>query len=101
MQTGDGAVASISGGLTPAERSEALAALTQAIAAIIAAPAGRVNTAHLLSIAAEATDAVKSQITTDKSRLRQAFDVLSSGVQAIGTAPQAYNAIQAVLALLT
>ena len=100
LQTGHGAVASISGGLSHAEQSAALEALTQAIAAIIAAPTGRVSTSDLLSVAAEATDTVKSQ-SPDKSKLRQAFDVLSSGVQAIGAAPQAYSAMQAVLAMLT
>ena len=100
LQTGHGAVASISGGLSHAEQSAALEALTQAIAAIIAAPPGRVSTSDLLSVAAEATDTVKSQ-SPDKSKLRQAFDVLSSGVQAIGAAPQAYSAMQAVLAMLT
>ena len=95
LQTGHGAVANISGSLSQSEQSAALDALTQAIAAIVAAPAGRVNTAQLLSAAAEATDTLKGP-TPDKSRLREIFDVLSSGVQAIGSAPGAYAALQAV-----
>jgi hypothetical protein len=95
LQTGHGAVANISGSLSQSEQSAALEALTQAIAAIVAAPAGRVDTAQLLSAAAEASDTIKGP-TPDKSRLREIFDVLSSGVQAIGSAPGAYAALQAV-----
>lgn len=100
IQTGNNSVANIhQGAFGEADLATLISALHQATMTIISAPRDALDTGHLLGIAAEATEIIKAP-NPDRSRLRQVFEVLSSGIQGIASAPQAYQALVSALAVI-
>jgi hypothetical protein len=99
LQTGAGAVANVAGGIHQDQRIAMLDALSEAAGVIIRAPAGSVDFSEMMRIVAESADSLNSP-APDKPRLRAAFDVLASTVQAIGSAPAVYAALQSMAKLL-
>ena len=98
IQTGPGAVANVHGAFEPGAQTALLQVLNTAIGAITTAPAGTLATSELLVVAAEASEIIGSP-NPDRSKLRQTWDILSSAVQGIASAPQAYQAMVGALAV--
>jgi len=96
VQTGAASVAHVVQNLNAGDKASLVAALDEVKTAFATAPAPPPNRDELIEIADECVAEVQSA-SPNNSRLRGMFDVLSSSVQAIASAPGAYQALKVAL----
>lgn len=98
VQTGDGSVANVAGGLN-VYQEQVSDALLRVVEAILRSPTVPTQSTAMLAAVAEANTIVKSP-SLDKGRLKAALEVLTNGLQGISAAEPAYEAVQNVLRAL-
>lgn len=99
VQTGDGAVANVAGGIHQINQQEVADALLAVVEAILRSPTVPAQSTTMLAAVAEANALVKSA-APDKGRLKAALEVLTNGLQGTAAAQPAYEAVQNVLRML-